>query len=138
MDRSAAILLFLVTLFSCQEAEPEGAIRKIMADQESAWDAGDIPGFMEGYSDTICFISSRGRTCGRGAVTANYLKSYPDRSVMGDLEFKVHEVLPSGRSNAWVTGEWTLYREADTVQGGFSLFWAKEVVGWRIVRDHTY
>ncbi|MEZ4738080.1 MAG: nuclear transport factor 2 family protein [Flavobacteriales bacterium] len=138
MNRTIAILLTLVALCSCQKPERERAIRTVMAEQESAWDRGDIPGFMEGYSDTICLISRKGRTCGRDAVTANYIKSYPDRSAMGDLAFTIHEVLPSGSSNAWVTGEWVLYREADTVQGGFSLFWAKETEGWRIVRDHTY
>ena len=67
-----------------------------MADQESAWDAGDIPGFMEAYSDTICFISSRGRTLWASRGNGQLSESYPDRSVMGDLKFNIHEVLPAG------------------------------------------
>jgi ketosteroid isomerase-like protein len=114
------------------------AIRKIMADQELAWDKGDIPGFMLGYSDTVCFIGSRGMTCGRDAVTANYLRNYPDQATMGDLAFGIQEVVPAGGDHAWVTGTWSLVRAADTLGGGFSLLWARERDGWRIVRDHTY
>ncbi|MBL7940923.1 MAG: nuclear transport factor 2 family protein [Flavobacteriales bacterium] len=109
-----------------------------MMDQEQAWDHGDIPAFMQHYSDTICFIGRGSRTCGREAVTANYLKTYPDKGAMGDLSFGIDEILPAGKDHAWVTGTWKLYRATDTVGGGFSLLWAKERAGWRIVRDHTY
>lgn len=135
-------LLPLLTLFAACASpfngSDEAAIRKAMSDQELAWDKGDIPGFMEGYSDTICFIGKKGKTCGREAVTANYLKSYPDKAAMGDLSFGIHEVIPAGADHAWMTGTWTLHRSADTLGGGFSLLWAREAEGWRIVRDHTY
>lgn len=113
-------------------------IRIAMADQQKAWNAGDIKSFMIGYSDTICFINSKGTTCGREAVTANYERSYPDREAMGHLEFGIDEIIPAGEKHAWVTGTWALERTADTLNGGFSLLWVKEKDTWRIVRDHTY
>jgi ketosteroid isomerase-like protein len=116
----------------------ETAIREVMRLQEVAWDAADLEGYMSGYSDTICFIGARGRTCGREAVTANYRKGYPDPAAMGDLSFTLHEVLPAGSAHAWITGAWSLARQADTLSGGFSLLWAREQEGWRIVRDHSY
>jgi ketosteroid isomerase-like protein len=116
----------------------ELAIRAVMAGQELAWDNADIDGFMEGYADTVCFLSPKGRTCGRDAVTANYKRSYPDASVMGDLAFDVVEVIPAGADHAWVTGAWQLARTADTLSGGFSLLWVRQHQGWRIVRDHTH
>jgi hypothetical protein len=57
---------------------------------------------------------------------------------MGDLTFTIIEVVPAGRANAWTTGLWTLRRSDDTLSGGFSLLWALEDDGWRIVRDHSY
>lgn len=114
------------------------AIRDAMAAQEAAWDGGDIPAFMAAYSDTICFIGPRGTTCGKDGVTANYLRSYPDATAMGDLDFGIHEVVPAGADHAWLTGTWQLRRTADTLGGGFSLLWAREAAGWRIVRDHTH
>lgn len=116
----------------------EERIRQVMADQEAAWDKGDIPGFMEGYADSVCFISKKGMTCGRAGVTANYLRTYPDKSAMGDLTFGIHEVVMAGDAHAWLTGTWELVRTTDTVGGGFSLLWEKQKGGWRILRDHTY
>lgn len=116
----------------------DAAIRAVMADQEAAWDRADIDGFMQGYADTVCFLSPRGRTCGRAEVTANYKRSYPDASAMGDLTFGVGEVVPAGAGHAWMTGTWRLTRTNDTLAGAFSLLWVKQGEGWRIARDHTY
>ncbi len=120
------------------EQGDETAIRQVMTEQESAWNAGDIHGFMEGYADSVCFIGKSGRTCGREAVTANYVRSYPDKAAMGDLTFGIHEVVPAGADHAWLTGTWSLVRTADTLGGGFSLLWQRTPAGWRILRDHTY
>lgn len=109
-----------------------------MADQEKAWDRGDIPGFMEGYADSVCFVSRKGSTCGKASVTANYLKHYPDKAAMGDLRFGGLEILGAGADHAWCTGTWELLRAEDTLGGGFSLFWERRAEGWRILRDHTY
>lgn len=114
------------------------AIRAVMAAQEMAWDRADIEGFMQGYADTVCFLSPRGRTCGRTEVTANYKRSYPDASAMGDLSFGIGEVVPAGADHAWMTGTWRLVRSRDTLSGAFSLLWVKQAQGWRIARDHTY
>jgi len=132
----------IVLIMSCggpqRPASDLSDIRSAMAAQEHAWDRGDIPGFMEAYSDTICFISSRGTRCGRSEVQASYARNYPDQAAMGDLNFVIHEVIPVGPDHAWCTGEWSLYRTADTLGGGFSLLWTLETQGWRITRDHTY
>jgi ketosteroid isomerase-like protein len=140
MPRLVPIYIGLLFLSFAPGFSPadEKAIRQVMDAQEKAWDRGDIPGFMEGYSDSVCFISKRGKTCGKAAVTANYVKSYPDKSAMGDLMFDQLEVLGAGADNAWCTGNWHLYREKDTIGGGFSLFWERTPKGWRILRDHTY
>ncbi|MCB9183484.1 MAG: nuclear transport factor 2 family protein [Flavobacteriales bacterium] len=134
-------LLFPFILAAC--AAPFGpaddaAIRAAMSEQEQAWDAGDIRGFMAAYADSVCFVSPRGITCGKAAVTANYERSYPDKQAMGDLAFGIQEVLAAGHDHAWVTGTWALHRTADTLSGGFSLLWERGPNGWRILRDHTY
>ncbi|MBL7980701.1 MAG: nuclear transport factor 2 family protein [Flavobacteriales bacterium] len=118
--------------------DDEQAIRSLMADQESAWDRGDIAGFMAGYADTVVFVSPQGTTRGRDAVTANYMRSYPDASAMGDLTFGINEVVPAGADHAWSTGTWRLVRAADTLSGAYSLLWVRQADGWRIARDHTY
>ncbi len=133
------VLVPLITIgqsgFSKQD---ELSIRKVMAEQEKAWDVGDIPGFMEGYSDSVCFVSKKGINCGKASVTENYRKHYPDRAAMGDLTFGGLEILGAGADHAWCTGTWELLRAQDTLGGGFSLLWERTAQGWRILRDHTY
>lgn len=144
--RPRCFLIYMVTvtgvMVGCEvpstRQSDEAAIRSVMDAQSTAWNAGDIAGFMEGYMDSACFISSRGRTCGRAAVTASYRQHYPDKASMGLLDFSDLEILPAGPSNAWCTGRWRLLRSADTLSGGFSLFWQRTPQGWRILRDHTY
>ena len=134
-------ILSLLVLVSCRHHsfQPENeTIRAVIAQQERDWDAGDIKAFMNGYSDSVCFISAKGSTCGRAEVTANYLRNYPDKAAMGDLIFDRLEVLPAGDDHAWCTGRWSLVRARDTIGGGFSLFWERGPSGWRILRDHTY
>ncbi|MBK6628761.1 MAG: nuclear transport factor 2 family protein [Flavobacteriales bacterium] len=140
-----ATLALSVWLMGCsaeekdfREVEVRSAITHVMAEQEAAWDRGDIRGFMAGYTEAACFITAKERTCGREAVTQRYLKRYPDKSAMGDLRFGISEVLAVGQEHAWCTGTWTLVRSADTLSGGFSLLWQRETDGWRVVRDHTY
>ncbi len=128
-------------LAGCSGKKPSfdaAPILTVMDQQEQAWNRGDLPGFMSGYSDTICFIGSRGMTCGRDEVTANYVKSYPDARAMGKLTFGILEVVPAGEGHAWVSGTWALARTRDTLSGGYSLLWVKESGAWRIVRDHSY
>ncbi len=140
MRFSVIPLIGSICLFSCASSSnhPEAAIRQVMADQEAAWDRGDIPGFMDGYADTVCFIGPNSRTCGREAVQARYMQRYPDRASMGDLSFGIDEVVIAGDRNAWLTGTWRLVRAADTLGGGFALFWAHGPDGWRVARDMTY
>ena len=122
---------------SFSEAD-DTAIRAEMHKQERAWNRGDIPGFMDGYADSVCFISANERTCGKAVVTARYQKRYPDPETMGQLDFGQLEVLGAGADRAWCTGMWRLLRSSDTLSGGFSLFWMRTPQGWRILRDHTY
>lgn len=114
------------------------AILQSMDDQAAAWNRGDIPGFMEAYADSICFIGKGTRTCGKAEVTARYSARYSGPEAMGHLEFGELEVLGAGKDNAWCTGTWRLLRAQDTLGGGFSLFWVRTRNGWRILRDHTY
>lgn len=137
----AKLLMLVLLLAACGRRftpADEQAIRGLMAAQESAWDQGDIMGFMAPYADTVCFHSPAGNTCGKQQVADNYARSYPSPEAMGRLVFGIHEVLPAGADHAWLSGSWALHRSRDTLQGAFALLWERQPEGWRIVRDHTY
>lgn len=120
-------------------SKSENQVRAIMAKQEQAWNAGDIEGFMNGYweSDSLKFIGKRGLTYGWEQTLANYKKSYPDRAAMGKLTFTLLHVSPIGKKSIHVIGKWHLQREADELQGHFTLVWKKIKGGWVIVSDHS-
>jgi ketosteroid isomerase-like protein len=133
------ILIMLFTYSASTAQSAEQAIRKVMAEQQDAWNAGDIPQFMEGYwkSDKLQFVGSKGVTYGWDATLSNYLKGYPDKATMGTLTFTLLEVNQTSRKSAYVIGKWELEREKGNVGGHFTLIWRKIKGEWRIVVDHT-
>jgi len=133
------ILLIPVLLQAQRASRAEQAIRAVMAEQEAAWNRGDLPAFMEGYwrSDSLCFIGSRGLTYGWQQTLDNYRKGYPDRQTMGRLTFTLLKVETLSRSSAFVIGRWHLDRASGDVGGHFTLLWKKIGGKWTIVADHS-
>lgn len=115
------------------------AIRGVMAAQQAAWNAGDIPAFMDGYlrSDSLRFASGGTVRHGWQATLDGYLNGYPDRAAMGTLTFDLIEVRVLSSEWATVFGRWHLQREADAPSGLFTLLFRQTPDGWRIVSDHT-
>ena len=114
-------------------------ISRLMDAQQTAWNRGDLEGFMQGYlvSDSLMFIGKRGLTFGHSATLANYHSGYPSREAMGRLQFtNLHLELLSD-SAAFVVGKWELFRTADTLAGHYSLLWKKMSGNWVIVADHS-
>ena len=142
------LLFFGLTLFSLHLVLPlaaqkagraEAAIRAVLREQEKAWNAGDLEGFMAGYwqSDSLRFIGSRGLTYGWQQTLANYQKSYPDRAAMGTLTFTIRSVEKLSRRSAYVIGQWRLARVAGDLSGFYTLLWRKIGGKWVIVADHS-
>ncbi len=115
------------------------AILAVMEQQESAWNKGDLEGFMKGYwdSDSLRFIGKSGITYGWKPTLANYQRGYPDRAAMGKLKFTILRVESLGKDVAHVTGAWLLTREKDAPSGYFTLLWRKIKGQWVIVADHS-
>ena len=112
-----------------------------MADQQDAWNRGDIDAFMHGYNDSpeTTFIG-KSVAKGYGAVLANYHKRYPTNDAMGKLEFTVEEVRMLGKDHAVVIGRFHLARTAaggGDAAGIFTLVFEKEPKGWKVILDHT-
>lgn len=136
-----ALICLAGSLAWSQSLKPNdrNAILEIMAHQETAWNTGDLEGFMKGYweSDSLRFIGKSGITFGWKPTLANYQRSYPDRAAMGQLHFTILRVESTGKHTAFVTGAWKLVREKDTPQGYFTLLWRKIDGKWVIVADHS-
>lgn len=110
-----------------------------MAQQELAWNRGDLEGFMKGYwySDSLRFIGSRGLTYGWKNTLQNYQNSYPDKDAMGTLVFTILSVEILSKKSAFVVGKWHLARENGDLSGHYTLLWRKIKGVWVIVADHS-
>jgi len=115
------------------------AIVKVLKDQQSSWNRGDVDAFLEGYwhSPKLTFSGTSGTACGWDAVRARYKKTYADREAMGQLEFSGLEFRFLGPDAALVLGHWHLTRAKGDLGGVFTLVWQRFPEGWRIVHDHT-
>ena len=128
------LLLFYVVSFS-QKKE----ILKVMTEQQTAWNNGNIDGYMQGYwkNDSLLFIGSKGPTYGWQKTLDNYKKSYPNKEKMGILEFSDVQVKILGKKHAYVFGKWKLVRTNDSPNGIYTLIFEKFKDGWKIISDHT-
>jgi uncharacterized protein (TIGR02246 family) len=122
-----------------QDAKSIAAIRAVLEAQATAWNRGDIQGYMDGYDrshDTV-FVSGDRVTRGWQTVLERYQKTYDTREKMGVLTFSDLEITMLNKDAAIVLGRWHLKRSNDEPHGRFTLLFRKTKTGWRIVHDHT-
>ncbi len=144
MKIATIICALSITLFAAcsQNSDTDSSMQEIEQElnkQQTAWNNGDITGFMAGYweSDSLLFIGKRGLTKGWDTTLSNYKRSYPTPEAMGQLTFDIQHKEMLGQTAAVTVGSWTLHRTQDTLGGYFSLTWAKKENNWKIVIDHT-
>ncbi len=124
-------------VFSQQNDVP--TIRKILADQQEAWNRGDITSFMKGYwnSDSLMFIGGKGITYGFNNTWERYKKTYDSREKMGTLAFDLLHFIPLGPESYMVVGKWHLTRTVGDIGGYYTLVFRKISGRWLIISDHT-
>ena len=122
-------------------ASPNDEIRRLLQDQQQAWNRGDVRAFMTAYADSgaTTFVGTS-VTRGYQNVLQRYLKTYPTPEQMGKLAFSDLEIQVLGSGHATVLGRWQLERQpagGGPVGGWFTLLLRKTPQGWRIFHDHT-
>jgi uncharacterized protein (TIGR02246 family) len=135
------VLLLLVLFWggAASAQKGEAAIRRLLADQTTAWNRGDVESFMQTYwkSDSLLFIGKSGVTRGWLQTLNNYKKGYPDKEAMGQLSFDIIEVRPLSSQYYFVVGKWMLQRTAGNLSGHYTLLMQKIRGEWKIVADHS-
>ena len=138
------VLTFIFSMGSvCANAQSEdkdfAKIKKLLYQQQSDWNNGDVDAFMQVYwkSPELQFGNANGITRGWQATLDGYKVRYPDRAAMGKLTFEVKDMTKHSKKVISLTGSWSLEREKDNPGGHFLLIWRKIKGEWRIVADHT-
>jgi uncharacterized protein (TIGR02246 family) len=133
----------LIPLFSQipQPADPAAAVRRLLEEQQQAWNRHDLEGFMSGYwnSPDLTFFSGAQQTAGWQGAIDRYRKNYQQAGKeMGRLEFRDLTIEPLGNEAAFVRGSYHLtMSDGKTPHGLFTLIFRKVPGGWKIVHDHT-
>lgn len=132
-------LLLVILGTAIAQVALERDIKKVLDDQVSSWNRGDINGYMDGYwkSDSLLFTSGGNIQRGWQATLDKYMKSYSTKEKMGKLKFSGLEITILSPDAAWVFGRWELERKADRPSGVFTLIVRKFPDGWKVVHDHT-
>lgn len=117
----------------------ETSIRDLLENQDAAWNAGDIDGFMNGYwvSPELRFASGGSVTRGYDETLQRYKARYSNSDLMGQLSFTALEIVPLSGDAAVVHGRWLLTRESDAPSGLFTLVFRKIDGQWKIISDTT-
>lgn len=143
MQRQIGAFMFIAFFMSsvagfCQSND-DLAIRKILSDQVTSWNKGNLEEFMQGYwkNDSLQFIGKTGVTYGWEQTLQNYKTRFPDTTVMGKLAFDLLQIKPLADAYYFVLGKWRLTRTIGNVNGHFTLLFKKINNRWLIISDHS-
>jgi uncharacterized protein (TIGR02246 family) len=138
--------LALALLAPVARADDEKDIRAVLDAQATAWNKGDLDGFMAGYwnDEKLTFISGGDITFGWKKTKERYVKRYQaDGKEMGKLVFSDFHAEVLSPTAAVVRGkfELTFEKEKDDkkkfARGRFTLILKKFPEGWKVTHDHT-
>ncbi|MFY9905062.1 MAG: nuclear transport factor 2 family protein [Terriglobales bacterium] len=139
----AGVIVLLAVSSGGEDAgnDARAAIRKVMEEQQAAWNRHDLEGFMAGYwnSPELTFFSGAHESKGWQAALDRYKKNYQGAGhEMGKLEFANLRIEMLGPEAAFVRGEFHLTMpDGKTPHGLFTLIFRKFPEGWKIVHDHS-
>jgi beta-aspartyl-peptidase (threonine type) len=135
------IAVLAMSSFGQKEGDSTAAIRRVLSDQQDAWNRQDLEGFMAGYwnSPDLTFFSGARESKGWQAALDRYRASYQSGGhAMGHLEFANLRIEMLGTSAAFVRGEFHLTMpDGTTPHGLFTLVFRKFPARWKIVHDHS-
>ena len=131
-----SLLLLCTPLFA---ATPEQEVRQVLDVQITAWNRGDLAGFVAFYSPDSVFVG-KNLSRGNAEILERYKKGFPTQEKMGTLNFTDVEVRLLGSEYASIIGRFHLVRTAaggGNADGIFNLVFRKTADGWKIILDHT-
>ncbi len=136
------VMASAVASFGQNKGDPASSvIRKVIEEQQAAWNRQNLEGFMAGYwnSPELTFFSGAHEAKGWQAALDRYKQSYQSAGhEMGKLEFANLRIEMLGPEAAFVRGEFHLTMpDGKTPHGLFTLVFRKFPEGWKIVHDHS-
>jgi ketosteroid isomerase-like protein len=116
-------------------------VAKAIVAEQSAWNHGDLDGFVKGFKDSPeTVFMGKLVVEGYAQIVADFKRNYLTAASMGEMTFSEVEVHALGENFAVCLGKYHLERakkEGGGADGSFSMVLEKTGAGWKIVLDHT-
>jgi len=120
--------------------EQLGVVKIVLA-QETAWNKGELDGFLAGFKDAPDTQAVLGnRATGMTEIRTAFHNNYPNREAMGLLAYSDVEARVLGENYALATGKYHLDRSkkyGGPADGTFTEVMEKTPKGWQIIFDET-
>src|SRR5665213_296481 len=117
------------------------AVVKIVLAQETAWNKGDLDGFLAAFKDAPdTQVVLGNRAVGMSEIRNAFHINYPNRESMGTIAYSDVEARELGESFALATGKYHLDRSkkyGGPADGTFTEVMEKTPQGWQIIFDET-
>ena len=127
-------------ILAADRSQAQSACQQTLDSQVTAWNSGNLEGFMAGYwnNEELTFCSGSTVTKGWQATTDRYRKRYQaDGKEMGKLQFDEVQIEVLSSEAVMVRGRWKLTLSDGNPEGLFTLIIRQFADGWKIVYDHT-
>ncbi|HEX4170718.1 MAG TPA: nuclear transport factor 2 family protein [Bryobacteraceae bacterium] len=135
----ASVALIALSAFGQQTNTDE--LKQVLAQQQAAWNRGDLEAFMQTYSksDELTFFSGNTIIHGWRPTLERYRKKYQaEGAQMGILSFTEMQVTMLGPDGAMVTARWHLAMpDGKKREGLTTVICVRSAVSWKIIHDHS-
>ena len=142
-------IALVVLLCSCESSSKstsdssfemdKAEILEVLDQQQLAWNNFDLEGFMQGYwkSEELKFYGANGVSRGWEQTLSNYIKRYPSKEAMGQLNFTIDAVSKIENMSYFVMGQYHLKRTIGDAHGTFMIIFKKIDGDWKIISDSS-
>jgi uncharacterized protein (TIGR02246 family) len=129
----------LRNISATERKQIEAAIRDVFEAGCTAWNRGDLDGYLSTYwdSDKTLWISSRSVTRGRKAIVESYKSRFSSPQQMGRLTVVELEIDVLTLTDAIAFGRWMLVVGETSSKGFFTVQLRKIEGSWLFVSDHS-
>ncbi|MDQ3333711.1 MAG: nuclear transport factor 2 family protein [Myxococcota bacterium] len=146
----ALLILALWALVACGAKGPlpkrmftpsdRDAVKAVLDAQATAWNKGDLDGYMNGYAKVDWLVFTSGGKVRRGwqeTYDTFHGKYAQNPAAMGKLVFEILSIDSAGADGAVVLGNWILTNSPSDGRGVFSVILERRPDGWKVIHDHT-
>ncbi len=135
------IIAAAITIAAPQAESARTDIAAALAASAAAWNAGDLPGFVEIYANDAVYVSGERMLRGKAEITEHYRPSFAATgNVRGKLSLQPLAWRAISNVHQLLVARWTLKPEgldAKVETGMTTLLFERRPEGWRIISDHS-